>query len=118
LLFDGAAGPGKGENWGSAEFYRAHRLIFAGDPLKKAQNKRHSVVFQLSRRPGAEHLPQYETDVECADMDQQTLQNVVMPAQGRAPHPTRLVTVGKAAFHQFTAALQQPLAVVVRCDAP
>jgi hypothetical protein len=51
-------------------------------------------------------------------MDQQTLQNVVMPAQGRAPHPTRLVTVGKAAFHQFTAALQQPLAVVVRCDAP
>jgi hypothetical protein len=52
----------------------------AGKPLKKAQNKAYSSVFQLSRRPRTQHLPQYETDIEGADVDQQTLQNVVMPA--------------------------------------
>jgi hypothetical protein len=76
--------------------------MVAGEPIKKAQNKPYSPVSQLSRRPRAQHLPQYETDVECADVDQQALQNVVMPAQGRAPHPTRLITVGKAAFDEFS----------------
>src|ERR1035437_8940558 len=87
---------------GVAGFYRAVRGIVAGEPLKKPRNKRCRPVFQLSRRPRAQHLPQYETDVECAEVDQQTLQNVVMPAQGRAPHPTRLITVGKAAFDEFS----------------
>jgi hypothetical protein len=43
-----------------------------------------------------------ETDIECADVDQQALQDVVMPAHGRAPHSARFVTVGKAAFDEFS----------------
>src|ERR1039458_3419796 len=86
--------------------------MVADKPLKKAQNKPYSPVFQLSRRPSTQYLPQYETDIECADVDQQTLQDVVMSAQGRAPHSTRLVTVGKAAFDEFSSPSELLFAIV------
>src|ERR1039458_2140647 len=86
--------------------HRLHRSIFCGRCCCRCFTQcvrsgcwlNRSITTFLS----AGSLPQYETDVECADVDQQTLQNVVMPAQGRAPHPTRLVTVGKAAFDEFS----------------
>src|ERR1022692_4704533 len=44
-------------------------------------------------------------------MSQLTLENILASAQVAAPHPARFVAVGEAAFHQFTAPLQQALAV-------
>jgi hypothetical protein len=101
LWFAGAAGAGKGKNRSGAGFSCAIRSIAASEPLKKTQKKPCRAVPQFSRRTRAERLPQYEADVERADVDQQTLQNILMPAQRAAPHPTRFVAVGKAAFDQL-----------------
>src|ERR1035441_5135115 len=56
-----AGGAGRGEDRGVAGFYRAVWGIVAGEPLKKPRNKPYSPVFQLSRRPRAQHLPQYDS---------------------------------------------------------
>ena len=74
----------------------------ACEPLKKAEKKPCHAVFQLSGLTRSQHLPQHQADVERADVDQQTLQNILMSAQGAAPHPTRFVTVGKAAFDKLS----------------
>ena len=102
MWFAGAASAGKDENRGGAGFSCAIRSIAASEPLKKAQKKPCRAVPQFSRRTRAERLPQYEADVERADVDQQTLQNILMPAQRAAPHSARFVAVGKAACDEFS----------------
>jgi len=108
---------GRGENRRDAGFYFAIGSIAAGEPLKKAQNKPRSPVFQLSGRARSQHIPQYQTEVECADVDQQPLQNILSSAQGAASHSARLVAVGKAAFDELAASSQQLFAVVARHSA-
>ena len=69
-----------GEDRGIAGLYCVQRSMVAGKPLKEAHDKAYSLVCQLSRRARTQHLAQDETAIECADVEQQTLQNVVMPA--------------------------------------
>ena len=75
----------------------------ACEPLKKAQKKPCRAVFQLSGLTRSQHFPQHQADVERADVDQQTLQNILMSAQGAAPHSARLAAVGKYASNQTSA---------------
>ena len=96
----------KGRKSGGAGFYCTIWSIAAGEPLQKAQKKPCRAVFQLSGLACTQHLPQHQADVERADVDQQTLQNVLMSAQGAAPHSARFVAVGKAAL-DFLAGLMR-----------
>src|ERR1019366_5543345 len=68
--------------------------------------------FKLSGLTRSQHLPQHQADVERADVDQPTLQNILMSAQGAAPHSARFVAVGKAAFDELSPPSQQLFAII------
>src|SRR5580700_4321915 len=55
--------------------------------------------------------PVDQTQVERSHMDQLSLQNILMPSEMRAPHSTRLVTVGEAPFYRLSPSPQQTLAI-------
>ena len=67
------------------------------------QNARAKAVSQLSRRARTQQLAQDQAQVECADMNQLPLQDVVPSPQVAAPHPTRLVAVREAALDELAA---------------
>ncbi|HZL65971.1 MAG TPA: hypothetical protein VFC29_01430 [Candidatus Limnocylindrales bacterium] len=69
----------------------------------KEQNQLGEAVSPLPRRARTQHLAQDQAQVERADMNQLPLQNVLVSAQVRAPHPAGLVAVREAAFHQLAA---------------
>ena len=60
-------------------------------------------VFQFPWGTGAEISTQDEAKVECAGMDEQPFQDVVVVSQVRAPHAAGIVYVGEAAFDEFAA---------------
>jgi hypothetical protein len=93
-------------------FNRTVGPIPASDQPKNLQNKPYCPVLQLPWRTRAQQLAHYQAQVEGAHMSQLTFKNILASAQVAAPHPARFVAVGEAAFHQFAASFQQPLAVV------
>lgn len=48
----------------------------------------------------------FKTEIKCADVDQQTLQNILSSAQGTASYSARLVAMSKAAFDELAASAQ------------
>src|SRR5712691_149828 len=66
--------------------------------------------LQPSRRAAAERLPHEETEIERARVDEQPLQDVLMPAQVSAAEPTSLVHVSERALDVLAATPHEPLA--------
>jgi hypothetical protein len=71
-------------------------------------------VAQLSRLPGAQHLAQHQADVECADMNQQALENILPSVQGAASHSAGLVAMSKGSFDELASSPQQLLPYLPR----
>ena len=69
-------------------------------------------------RASAQQFAEDQAQVERRHMDQLPLEDVVMFAQVRAPHPAGIVTVREAAFHQFAASPEQTLPVVALYPPP
>src|SRR5438034_850678 len=65
--------------------------------------------LQPARRAAPERLPHEETEVERARVDEQPLQDVLMPAQMGAAEPAGVVQVGEGALHVFAATPHEPL---------
>ena len=63
-----------------------------------------------SRRAPPERLPHEQAEVERARVDEQPLEDVLMPAQVGAAEPAGVVHVGKGALDVFAAAPHESLA--------
>src|SRR3984957_1487598 len=81
---------------------------------KKSRKSSSPCCFFGSSTPAAGANPAAPVDqaqVERSHMDQLSLQNILMPSEMRAPHSTRLVTVGEAPFYRLSPSPQQTLAI-------
>jgi len=58
-------------------------------------------VLPLPWLPGSQHRAHEQTQVESANVNQQALEYILLPSQMRSSHPTRLVAVREASFHEF-----------------
>jgi len=73
-----------------------------GVALKQHQQeqKRHSTqVVPLPRSACAQQAAEDQAQIESGNVDQLPLEDIVMLAQMRAPHASRVVAVSEAAFH-------------------
>src|SRR2546427_4574913 len=77
--------------------------------FKRADNEPASL--QPARRAAPEHLPHEETEVERARVNEQPLQDVLMPAQVGAAEAAGVIHVGEGALDVLAAAPQQPRTV-------
>src|SRR5262245_60925012 len=68
-------------------------------------------------RANPEQFPHPEPQIECACMDQQALQHVLVAAHMRASQPTGLVQMSEGPFQQLSAPAEQPFATDT-ADAP
>jgi hypothetical protein len=75
------------------------RPIPASEQPEEPQNKLGGPVSQFPWRSCTQRLAQNQAEVERTDMNQQTLQDVLVPAQGASTHSTGFVAVGKTSFH-------------------
>src|SRR5258705_3988681 len=66
--------------------------------------------LQASRGSDSIHVPQQEPQIHSGDVNQQSLENVVVFSQVRSPHATSLVTVGEGPLDQLATFPQKPLA--------
>jgi len=106
LRFSEAVGAGKGENRASAD-----STAPSGRSQRVSHSRRRKITlphgFSARGLACSQHLPQHQADVERADVDQQTLQYILVSAQCAAPHSARFVAVGKAALDKFSPPSQQ-----------
>src|ERR1700676_5559471 len=73
----------------------------------KQEQKEHSAqVDPLPRSARAQQAAEDQAQIEPCNVDQLTLEDVVMFPQMSAPHTSGVVAVRKATFHQFAASLQ------------
>ena len=73
------------------------------------------VSLEPARRALAEQLPHQNSEIEGARVDQQSFEDVPMPAQVSAAHPAGVVHVREGAFDVLTASTQEPLASPPTC---
>src|SRR2546422_3481926 len=66
--------------------------------------------LEPSRRAAAKPLPHENAEIEAARVDQQSFEDVPMPAQVAAAHAAGVVHVSKGSFDVLSAATQEPLA--------
>ena len=71
--------------------------------------RRRRVALEAPRRAHAGQLAQEQPEVEPADVNEQTLENVGVSTQVHAAHPARLVEMRVGAFEPLAALPQQPL---------
>src|SRR6266699_958549 len=64
-----------------------------------------------SRWSDSVHVPQQQSQIHPGDMDQQSLQNVVVFSQVRSPHAAGLITVCEGPLDQLTTFPQKSLAL-------
>mgnify|MGYP001612181505 CR=1 FL=1 len=60
-------------------------------------------ALEAPRFAVSEASTHHESQIEPGDMDQDALQNVLVSAQMRAPHPARVERVRKRSFDSFSA---------------
>ncbi len=73
----------------------------------KQEQKQHSThVVPLPRGACSQQAAEDQAQIESCNVDQLTLEDIVVLAQMRAPHAAGVVTVREAAFHYLTAPLQ------------
>src|SRR5262249_11462128 len=77
----------------------------------KRRNKGRFAIPQLPRRSRSQNLAENQAQVERADVNQLSLQNVLSPAQVCSSHSAGFVAVGKGPLYQLSALLQPVLAV-------
>src|SRR3990172_6720204 len=63
------------------------------------------------RRPPAEHLPHQNSEIERAGVDQESFENVPMPAQVSTTKPAGVVHVGEGTFNVLPAPTSAPCKV-------
>jgi hypothetical protein len=68
---------------------------------KQLRKKPGKPIPQLPRRSRSQQRAEDQTQIERADMNQQALQNILMPSQMRASHSSGVVAVRKAPFDQL-----------------
>ena len=73
---------------------------------KQEQKQQSTEVVPLPRGACAQQAAEDQAQIESCNVDQLTLEDIVMLAQMRAPHAAGVVAVREAAFHQFAAPLQ------------
>src|SRR4051794_18545558 len=66
--------------------------------------------LQATRRANADQLPHEEPEIESARVDQQSFQNVRVPAKMHATHAAGLIEMCEGTLQAFAAAPQQPQA--------
>ena len=76
----------------------------------ESAESRDEPALEAARGPDANQLPHEEPEIEGAGVDQQSLQNVGVPAEVHAAHPAGLIEMGKRAFQSLAAEPQQTLA--------
>src|SRR5204863_120032 len=75
------------------------------DELKRARIQ--STSLEAPRRAAAAQLPHEQTEVERGRMDQQSFEDVAVPAQVRAAHPTGVVHMSERPLQVLPASTQQ-----------
>jgi len=78
----------------------SHQCQQRGDDREKAP-------LQPSRRAYTDQLSHQQSEIEATGVNQQALQNVRVPAQVDAPHPTCFVEMGERPFQALTTEPQQ-----------
>ena len=68
-------------------------------------------VFQFPRSACADHRTENQAEIECADVNQLPLEDVLVAAQMRSPHSAGIVTVREAPLDQLASLAQQALAI-------
>ena len=63
--------------------------------------------LQPTRRADADQLPHQQSEIETADVNQQSLQNVRVPAEVHAAHPARFVEMREGPLQALAAKPQQ-----------
>ena len=82
------------------------------------KNEYCEVVFQLSRSACTDQRTENQAEIECADMNQLPLEDVLVAAQMSSPHSSGIVTVREAPLDQLASLAQQALAIVPRYPLP
>ena len=75
---------------------------------------RHRSALEAPRRAHARQLAQGQPEVEAADVNEQTLENVGVSPQMHAAHPARLVEMRVGAFEPLAALSQRRCQVETR----
>jgi hypothetical protein len=87
------------------------------EPLQH-KNKYCEAVFQLPRSACADQRTENQAEIECADVNQLPLENIVVSAQMSSPHTAGIVAMREAPLDQFASLAQQALAIVPRYPLP
>src|SRR5438309_2169359 len=75
-------------------------------------------VSQLPRSACADQRTENQAEIECADVNQLPLEDVLVSAQMSSPHSSGIVTMREAPLDQLASLAQQTLAVVPRYPLP
>ena len=70
---------------------------------QKHKKKRRPTVSQLPWGTRSQQAAEDQAQIERADVNQQSLENVLMPAQMGPSHSTGIVAMREASLDQFTA---------------
>src|SRR5450631_3205971 len=100
---------------------RAGRPIQGLQTANKAlqhKNKQCTAVFQLPRCTRPDQRTENQAEVECADVNQLPLENILVASQMSPPHSSGIVTMREAPLNQFASPAQQALAIVSRYPLP
>ena len=74
----------------------AGRRCVAKEQQKKSKKNRRMTVFPFSRSTRSQQATEYQAQIERADVNQQSLENVLVPAQMRPSHSTGIVAMREA----------------------
>jgi hypothetical protein len=91
----------------SNESFSAIRAKIALQRPKISQQKLGREVLQTSRGSFSKSLLHHQRKIECAHLQQNTLQKVLSSAEIYAPHPSRLIRMREAAFERLPSPPQQ-----------
>jgi hypothetical protein len=76
------------------------------------------VVFQLPRSACADDRTENQTEIECANVNQLPLEDVLVASQMSSPHSPGIVTMREAPLDQLASLAQQALAIDPRYPLP
>ena len=78
-------------------------VLIPGKQRQNEQKQCSAAVDPLPRRAGAEQLAEDQAQIESGDMNELSLEDVIVLAQMGAPHASGVVAMCEAAFYQLAA---------------
>src|SRR6266851_4031602 len=84
----------------------------------EGESKEYEPVLRLPRSAVADQATEDQAEIECADVNQLPLEDVLVASQMSPPHSPRFVTMREAPLDQFAPLAKQALAIVSRYPLP